>query len=672
LAYAGSDAGVCAAGGQHDHSGSGAYVVGFETESAGQTGWRWCSRCQGLAYAGSDAGVCAAGGQHDHSGSGAYVVAFEAPGAAASAPGAAALAPGAAPRISAIIYWPPTDEAYFFRGRQCVRYGMSGPEGARERIADPWRLWPVTTPLDAAATVQPLDTIYLFSGDRVVEYLISQDRAVAEAAIADMFPGLPAGYDRDLDAVVYWPPNRRMYFFQGSQYVRYNLADRVTEAGPQDIATYWKGLTLPAIDDVVVGSRGKAYFFHGDQYVTYSVVAQGDHALHAPRPWRGRWPGLADQLASLDEPSPAEPPVDPVRTRMQVGVNYPWAWNAVGLYFGGGDPPGSQPSWDRWLSDLRGNLRDLKAIGVMHVRIFLLCNAFNYGSVAATPPPLDPNGETVHTPGRDRFTPPATLHPKYVDHLKGMLSAFRDEEMFVLPSLLSFDAFHPSSATGCGGRTQIATDAGLRSLFLTQVLDRLLAEARPYAPWIYVWEVVNEPVWDYSDVQAEFFFERKHGARKGGADVRPHEMQAFLADALARIKQAGFASTVGHRYYSDLTDMPTGDIRQFHYYPKTFLGVHLPFTDPHPLPTYAQSQAIIGEFSCHPQHDETDPWPELGGADKPDIATAVAERLHLLDTKGYRLVFLWPDLTGRSAPLPDFLKLSPAAQDGVRRYLTSR
>ena len=72
--------GPCSAGGQHDHSGSGNYVLA--QKAAGllpldtEENWRWCNKCQGLAYAGDPAklGACKAGGQHDHAGSGNYLL----------------------------------------------------------------------------------------------------------------------------------------------------------------------------------------------------------------------------------------------------------------------------------------------------------------------------------------------------------------------------------------------------------------------------------------------------------------------------------------------------------------------------------------------------------------------------------------------------------------------
>jgi hypothetical protein len=75
LTYAGGAAlGPCAAGGNHDHTGSGNYAVALnDTTYPGQPNWRWCNKCQGLAFAGgASLGPCPAGGNHDHTGSGEY------------------------------------------------------------------------------------------------------------------------------------------------------------------------------------------------------------------------------------------------------------------------------------------------------------------------------------------------------------------------------------------------------------------------------------------------------------------------------------------------------------------------------------------------------------------------------------------------------------------------
>ena len=74
----GSTVGPCAAGGVHDHSGSGNYgLTNTQINQQGQANWRWCHKCQGLYYAGVTdipGGKCQAGGAHDGSSSLGYVL----------------------------------------------------------------------------------------------------------------------------------------------------------------------------------------------------------------------------------------------------------------------------------------------------------------------------------------------------------------------------------------------------------------------------------------------------------------------------------------------------------------------------------------------------------------------------------------------------------------------
>lgn len=82
LHYIGGGLGPCPAGGTHSTSGSGAYALAIGgTGPSHDTGpgyaYYWCHKCQGLFTqigAGPDYGVCPAGGSHDRSGSGEYLV----------------------------------------------------------------------------------------------------------------------------------------------------------------------------------------------------------------------------------------------------------------------------------------------------------------------------------------------------------------------------------------------------------------------------------------------------------------------------------------------------------------------------------------------------------------------------------------------------------------------
>jgi hypothetical protein len=75
LSFGGIPRGVCPAGDEHDHTGSGNYALLMEDAGAdGQPGWLWCRKCQMLVFEGSSGRACPAGHHHDHTGSGKYKV----------------------------------------------------------------------------------------------------------------------------------------------------------------------------------------------------------------------------------------------------------------------------------------------------------------------------------------------------------------------------------------------------------------------------------------------------------------------------------------------------------------------------------------------------------------------------------------------------------------------
>src|SRR3954454_17191280 len=81
LSFAGSATlGACSGGGQHDHTGSGDYVL---VQTAGgvlpddtKSNFRWCKKCQVLALAATPSMACGAGGVHDYSSSGNYMLGY--------------------------------------------------------------------------------------------------------------------------------------------------------------------------------------------------------------------------------------------------------------------------------------------------------------------------------------------------------------------------------------------------------------------------------------------------------------------------------------------------------------------------------------------------------------------------------------------------------------------
>lgn len=312
---------------------------------------------------------------------------------------------------------------------------------------------------------------------------------------------------------------------------------------------------------------------------------------------------------------------------MRVGCNYPWPWNAYGTFFG-------NAGLASWTSGLDDNLGRLSELGVSVVRIFLVGNAWMYGR-------LEDGAFTPSDPG-----------PAGPEQLEQMLAAFKRRGMVAIPSLLDFKALMgPAGSKGYGGRGAIASDPAVRDRFFEVVLEPLLRASECYRDAVYAWEVMNEPVWCTINPFAKVSY----------------AIPTFLEGAIARVTAHGFASTVGHRFARDLDRLPTGSVRQFHYYPQRGLRAWLPFTE-QPLADQKSTRAILGEFATRVDGSQGDLWPELAPDVQRDPRRAVFERLRIAEARGYDLALVWPDLEGVPFGSPDTLKLSAGVQDGIRDY----
>jgi hypothetical protein len=175
---------------------------------------------------------------------------------------------------------------------------------------------------------------------------------------------------------------------------------------------------------------------------------------------------------------------------------------------------------------------------------------------------------------------------------------------------------------------------------------------------IEAWEVMNEPCHITNSIAT--IFPKPHQP-----EVSESQMSTFLAEGCKRIEAAGFASTVGHRFFSDLKTFPTGTLRQYHYYAKTIAGMG----DPDPIPTFADAKAVLGEFHAAFKSSENEPWPELAADAK---SQTLYQRLRLLLDKGYEEAWVWPDRKDHESDIfsGDALKLSSDQQASLKRFAT--
>lgn len=196
-------------------------------------------------------------------------------------------------------------KVYFFSGSSYLRY-----DRVDDRVDDGFPLaiagnWPG---MDAAGFDAGLDAaanwlngkLFFFRGSQYVRYDIPTDTVDPgyPLPIAGNWPGFSeAGFDTGVDAAVNWG-NGKAFFFRGSQYVRYDIAaDHVDPGYPLPIAGNWPGFSEAGfgggVDAAVNWGNGKAFFFRGGQYVRYDMAADSIDPGY-PLPIAGNWPGFSE------------------------------------------------------------------------------------------------------------------------------------------------------------------------------------------------------------------------------------------------------------------------------------------------------------------------------------------------------------------------------------------
>ena len=309
---------------------------------------------------------------------------------------------------------------------------------------------------------------------------------------------------------------------------------------------------------------------------------------------------------------------------MQVGVNYPWfdyGWDF------GVPPPGWRGDQPRWVEHIDADLQRLHDLGISVIRWFVLGDGLTYGTAEQapwhdgfdwhfSPPPMD---EQV---GRDfellleaidRFNaaaaPPIRLLPVLIDFPFASPGAPIEQPHPFEPGTMAQTGWVKQ-----GRHEAIATDASRRA-FLTATLDPLLAISQRHLDAIYAWESINEPDWITNGW---------HPDGRSNHPVEAPAMRAFLEDASAQIRAAGFRTTIGFSLLETLVVSEiTADVNQFHHYPD---GAR-------PLPPHTfnpEFPAIIGEFATVP----ADVWPELR-------YQTIFSRLRRAERQGYPLALLW-------------------------------
>jgi hypothetical protein len=182
---------------------------------------------------------------------------------------------------------------YFFNKDEYTRYDIAkdrADSGYPKKIVPTWQTWPLlwSSGIDAAVNWGN-QKVYFFRGTQVMRFDIPSDVVdVQPTAITGVFTGWPAAWS-SVDSGIRGTGSKA-YFFRGNQYLRVNVPTMTVDQAPRPITGNWPGL-FPSTINYAFEKSSKVYFFSGLEYARYDMSADKVDAGF-PRPIVGYWPGF--------------------------------------------------------------------------------------------------------------------------------------------------------------------------------------------------------------------------------------------------------------------------------------------------------------------------------------------------------------------------------------------
>jgi hypothetical protein len=198
---------------------------------------------------------------------------------------------------------------WIFMHEDYVRFNLrTGELLGPATIAGNWGngRWPATfaSGINAAVTfTNEPGFVWFFNGGQYIRYNLTNDAIDGPLPIVPNWAGWPESFASGVDAAI---PGRgnfegMAWFFKGSEYIRFNgnpdgegLVQ--VDVGPTPIAAAWRGWPdrFTHVDCAISGVGGESqviYFICGDEFIAYDL--ETDTTITSPKPVWSKWPQLA-------------------------------------------------------------------------------------------------------------------------------------------------------------------------------------------------------------------------------------------------------------------------------------------------------------------------------------------------------------------------------------------
>ena len=99
---------------------------------------------------------------------------------------------------------------------------------------------------------------------------------------------MPKGWKGNVDAAIYYKPNKKHYFFKGNEYVRLT-GTKVDKGYPIKLPGDWKGMPRDFIKgiDAATYRNGHVYMIKGNKYIRFTGAKMD---IGYPKLINGNWP----------------------------------------------------------------------------------------------------------------------------------------------------------------------------------------------------------------------------------------------------------------------------------------------------------------------------------------------------------------------------------------------
>lgn len=142
--------------------------------------------------------------------------------------------------------------------------------------------------INAALPYQGTAKAYMFKGDQYTRLNGTTLDAGYPIAMPGGWQKMPASWNGQVDAALYFPPSGKHYMFKGNEYIR--LSGVTVDSGyPAKLPGGWQGMPAEFAKgiDAATYRNGHAYMIKGDQYIRFTGTKMD---AGYPKSIQGNWP----------------------------------------------------------------------------------------------------------------------------------------------------------------------------------------------------------------------------------------------------------------------------------------------------------------------------------------------------------------------------------------------